>query len=66
MSFRHILSKAITAQVVAQKNVESVQCSTSDQSMRDTIESALVEPTLLLQCPQLLVLTPTVLLVLHH
>jgi hypothetical protein len=65
MSFRHILLKAITALAVAQANVKSVQCSTTDQSMRDAIESALVEPMLSLQHPQLLVPTPTVLLALQ-
>ena len=41
-----IIRKTIAARAAAQANVESVRRSTSDQSMRDTIESALVEPTL--------------------
>lgn len=40
-----LIRKAIAARAAAQANVESVRRSTSDQSMRDAIESALVEPT---------------------
>ena len=40
-----LIRKALAARAAAQANVDSARRSISDQSMRDTNESALVEPT---------------------